>query len=57
MQVSVVMDADTIVAAMRSPGCASAEILRIARTGGVTITATLPIEHVEPAETGFLWRP
>ena len=35
----IVMDADTIVAAMRSPGGASAELLRRARRGELTLAA------------------
>jgi predicted nucleic acid-binding protein len=37
------MDTDTIVAAMRSPGGASAAILRAARSGRVTLLATAPL--------------
>ncbi|MDO9711012.1 PIN domain-containing protein [Paracraurococcus lichenis] len=37
------MDTDTIVAAMRSPGGASAALLRAARQGRVTLVATAPL--------------
>jgi predicted nucleic acid-binding protein len=37
------MDTDTIVAAMRSAGGASAELLRMARIGQITLTATAPL--------------
>jgi predicted nucleic acid-binding protein len=37
------MDTDTIVAGMRSVGGASAELLRMARTGQITLTATAPL--------------
>ena len=54
------MDTDAVVAAMRSPGGASAALLRAARTGRVTLLATAPLcleyesvcsrpEHVEAA--------
>jgi predicted nucleic acid-binding protein len=39
----LVMDADTIVAAMRSPGGASAALLKLARLGRVTLPATAPL--------------
>ena len=55
------MDTDTIVAAMRSPGGASAALLRAARAGRLTLLATAPLcleyedvcsrpEHVEAAK-------
>ncbi len=55
------MDTDTIVAAMRSPTGASAALLRAARSGRVTLVATVPLcieyedvcsrpEHVTAAE-------
>ena len=37
------MDTDVIVAAMRSPGGASAAILRAARNGRVTLLASVPL--------------
>jgi predicted nucleic acid-binding protein len=37
------MDTDTIVAAMRSAGGASAELLRMARIGQIALTATAPL--------------
>jgi predicted nucleic acid-binding protein len=37
------MDTDTVVAAMRSPRGASAELLRAARTGRVALLATAPL--------------
>ena len=37
------MDTDTIVAAMRSPTGASAALLRAARSGRVTLAATVPL--------------
>lgn len=37
------MDTDAVVAAMRSPGGASAELLRAARQGRVTLLATAPL--------------
>lgn len=37
------MDTDTIVAAMRSPAGASAALLRAAREGRITLTATVPL--------------
>ena len=37
------MDTDTIVAAMRSPAGASAALLRAARAGRITLTATVPL--------------
>jgi predicted nucleic acid-binding protein len=37
------MDTDTVVAAMRSPRGASAELLRAARTGRVRLLATAPL--------------
>lgn len=57
------MDTDTVVAAMRSPGGASAALLRAARTGRPTLLATAPLcleyesvctrpEHVEAARFG-----
>jgi predicted nucleic acid-binding protein len=39
----LVMDTDTVVAAMRSPGGASAALLRAARTGQATLVATVPL--------------
>ena len=39
----LVMDTDTIVAAMRSPTGASAALLRMARSGRVTLPATAPL--------------
>lgn len=39
----VVMDTDTIVAAMRSPGGASAALLRAARAHRLTLVATVPL--------------
>jgi putative PIN family toxin of toxin-antitoxin system len=39
----VVLDTDVIVAAMRSPGDASAEILRKARQGRVTLLVSVPL--------------
>lgn len=56
----LVMDTDTIVAAMRSPGGASAALLRAAHAGRVTLLATTPLcieyetvcarpEHMEAA--------
>jgi len=39
----VVLDTDVIVAAMRSPGGASAEILRKARQGRVTLLVSVPL--------------
>ncbi len=55
------MDTDTIVAAMRSPTGASAALLRVARSGRVTLPATAPLcleyedvcsrpEHIEAAK-------
>lgn len=55
------MDTDTIVAAMRSPTGASAALLRVARSGLVTLPATAPLcleyedvcsrpEHIEAAK-------
>lgn len=38
-----VLDTDVIVAAMRSPGGASAEILRKARQGRVTLVVSVPL--------------
>ena len=57
------MDTDAIVAAMRSPGGASAALLRAARQGRVTLVATVPLcieyegvcsraEHTEAAGFG-----
>jgi predicted nucleic acid-binding protein len=54
------MDTDAVVAAMRSPGGASAALLRAARTGRVALLATAPLcleyeavcaraEHVQAA--------
>jgi predicted nucleic acid-binding protein len=37
------MDTDAIVAALRSPTGASAELLRMARAGALTLTATVPL--------------
>lgn len=37
------MDTDTVVAAMRSPGGASAALLRAARAGRMTLVATAPL--------------
>jgi predicted nucleic acid-binding protein len=37
------MDTNTIVAAMRSPSGASAALLRAARRGRITLTATIPL--------------
>ncbi len=39
----VVLDTDVIVAGMRSPGGASAEILRKARQGKVTLVVSVPL--------------
>jgi putative PIN family toxin of toxin-antitoxin system len=39
----IVMDTDTIVAAMRSPGGASAELLRRARRGELTLAASVSL--------------
>jgi len=39
----VVLDTDVVVAAMRSPGGASAAILRAARQGRVTLLASVPL--------------
>lgn len=39
----VVLDTDVIVAAMRSPGGASSEILRKARQGRVTLLVSVPL--------------
>jgi putative PIN family toxin of toxin-antitoxin system len=39
----VVLDTDVVVAAMRSPGGASAEILRKARQGKVTLLVSVPL--------------
>ena len=58
------MDTDAIVAAMRSPGGASAALLRLARQGRVTLVAMAPLcieyegvcsraEHVEAAGFGL----
>ena len=55
------MDTDTIVAAMRSPTGASAALLRMARSGHVTLPATAPLcleyedvcsrpEHIDAAQ-------
>jgi putative PIN family toxin of toxin-antitoxin system len=41
--VRYVMDTDVIVAAMRSPGGASAAILRAARNGRVTLLVSVPL--------------
>jgi len=41
--VRIVADTDVIVAAMRSPGGASAAILRAAREGKVTLLASVPL--------------
>jgi putative PIN family toxin of toxin-antitoxin system len=41
--VKLVLDTDVVVAAMRSPGGASAEILRAARQGRVTLAASIPL--------------
>ena len=41
--VRYVVDTDVIVAAMRSPGGASAAILRAARNGRVTLLASVPL--------------
>ena len=41
--VRLVMDTDAVVAAMRSPGGASAELLRAARSGRTTLVATAPL--------------
>lgn len=60
LAVRLVMDTDTIVAAMRSPSGGSAALLRAARAGRATLLATAPlcieyesvcsrIEHVEAA--------
>ncbi len=57
------MDTDAVVAAMRSPGGASAALLRAARAGRATLLATAPLcieyesvcsrpEHVEAAGFG-----
>jgi predicted nucleic acid-binding protein len=57
------MDTDAVVAAMRSPGGASAALLRAARSGRVTLLATAPLcleyetvcsrpEHVQAAGLG-----
>ena len=49
--VRVVVDADVIVAAMRSPSGASAAILRTARRGRITLLVSVPpsIEMASPA--------
>jgi putative PIN family toxin of toxin-antitoxin system len=39
----LVMDTDTIVAAMRSPSGASAEVLRLARRGELTLAASVSL--------------
>lgn len=39
----LVMDTDAVVAAMRSPGGASAALLRVARSGRATLLATAPL--------------
>jgi putative PIN family toxin of toxin-antitoxin system len=39
----IVMDTDTIVAAMRSPGGASAELLRRARRGDIALAASVSL--------------
>jgi len=44
--VRVVLDTDAVVAAMRSPAGASAALLRAARTGRVTLLASVAL-HVE----------
>lgn len=41
--VKVVLDTDVVIAAMRSPRGASAEILRAARLGRVTLLASVPL--------------
>ena len=41
--VRLVMDTDTIVAAMRSPAGASAALIRAARSGHITLAATVPL--------------
>ena len=41
--VKVVLDTDVVVAGMRSPGGASAEILRKARQGRVTLLVSVPL--------------
>ena len=41
--VRLVMDTDAVVAAMRSPSGASAELLRAARSGRTTLVATAPL--------------
>jgi putative PIN family toxin of toxin-antitoxin system len=41
--VKVVLDTDVVVAAMRSPRGASAEILRAARQGRVTLLVSMPL--------------
>jgi len=41
--VRLVLDTDVVVAAMRSPGGASAEILRAAREGRVTLLVSMPL--------------
>ena len=37
------MDADVVVAALRSPTGASAVLLRMARTGQITVAASVPL--------------
>ncbi|KYF18193.1 hypothetical protein AIZ20_23720, partial [Salmonella enterica subsp. enterica serovar Typhimurium] len=39
----LVLDADALVAAMRSPSGASAALLRMARAGSVRLLATVPL--------------
>lgn len=39
----LVLDTDVVVAAMRSPGGASAELLRLARKGRVTLAISVPL--------------
>jgi putative PIN family toxin of toxin-antitoxin system len=41
--VRIVLDTSALVAAMRSPGGASAELLRLARRGNVTLLATVAL--------------
>ena len=43
VRMRLVLDTDAIVAAMRSPGGGSAELLRLARCRLVTLTATVPL--------------
>lgn len=39
----LVLDTDVVVAALRSPGGASAELLRLARRGGIRIAVSVPL--------------